>query len=40
MIPHKIHIKYKYCNNLFMHKDQDQINIVEVNIIENELLVD
>ena len=26
----KIHIQYKYCNNLFMHKGQDQVNIVEV----------
>ena len=26
----KIQIQYKYCNNLFMHKGQDQVNIVEV----------
>ena len=31
MIPHdKIHIQYKCCNNLFMHKGQDQVNFVEV----------
>ena len=26
----KLYIQCKYCNNLFMHKGQDQVNIVEV----------
>ena len=32
----KIHIQYKYCNSLFMHKGQDQVNFVEVyNVVFN-----